>query len=116
MALEAYQHEIGIVKAKIIEQKVPTKYAKGLAILSVFACNYGGGDALAGIFLDTAMRQDMELVQIFEIEAGLEPGVGLGWSRIRGIWGAYKKDYQIFRALDLGAVQGNLLKSIKDTE
>jgi len=116
MALKAYQHEIDEVKIKIIEQKVPTKYAKGLAILSVLACNYGGGDALAGIILDSAMRQDMEFVQILEVEAGLQPGSGMGWSRIRNIWDAYKKDYQIFRAIDIGSIQMNLIDSIKDVK
>jgi hypothetical protein len=116
MALEAYQKEIDIVKSAIIEQRVPTKYAKGIAILSVLACNYSGGDAIAGMFLDSAMKSDMELIEILEKEAGLQIGSGIGWQRIKHIWDAYKNDYQIFRAIDIGSINMDLLGSIRDVK
>ena len=115
-ALSSYQHEIDAVKLKIIEQNVPTKYAKGLAILSVLACNYSGGDALAGIFFESACRQDPKFLDDLDTECGIEIGNGCDWHRMRRIWDAYKKDYQIFRAVDVGSIQMNLLESIRDVK
>jgi hypothetical protein len=114
--IPGYQHEIDVVKEKIIEQKVPTKYAKGLAILSVFACNYGGGDALAGILFEGACRQDPKFLDDLEDECGISHGSGPDWHRVTRIWDAYKKDYQIFRALDIGSIQMNLMESIEDVK
>ena len=115
-ALKAYQPEIDIIKSKIVEQGVPTKYPKGLAILSVLACNYSGGDAIAGIFFESACRSDPKFLDDLDRECGIEIGNGTDWHRMRRIWDAYKKDYQIFRAIDIGSIQMNLLESIKDVK
>jgi hypothetical protein len=115
-ALKPYQHEIDAVKEKIIEQKVPTKYPEGLAILSVLACNYSGGDAIAGVFFESACRRDPKFLDDLDKEFGLQPEGGVHWTRMKRIWDAGKKDYQIFRALDIGSIQMNLLESIKDVK
>jgi hypothetical protein len=115
-ALKLYRPEIDAVKEKIIEQKVPTKYPKGLAILLVLACNYSGGDALAGIFFESACKGDPRFLDDLDKEFGLEPETGVHWTRMKRIWDAGKKDYQIFRAIDVGSIQMNLMESIKDVE
>lgn len=112
--LSAYDQLIQPVKEKILEQKVPTKYAKGLAILCVLNCEYEGGDAFAGILLDTAIRSDPELIEILEKEAGLEKGSGLDRFRIVRIRDAFGKDYQIFRALNRAGIGMDLMECIRE--
>lgn len=116
MTLEGYQDQIDLVKQKIIEQKVPTKYAKGLAILSVLNCFYEGGDALAGLFLEKAMGGDLELIDELEDEAGIPRGKGNDRYRISHIRDAYAKKFQIFRALNQAGITMDLEDSIHDTK
>lgn len=111
-----YQSEIDLVKQKIIEQKVKTKYAKGLATLCVLNCAYEGGDAMAGITLDNAIKSDSELIEIFEDEAGISHGNGLDRFRISRIRDAFGKKHQIFRALNQAGITMDLHKCIKEVK
>jgi hypothetical protein len=107
-ALKAWQHEIDAVKAKIIEQKVPTKYAKGLATLCVLTYNCEAGDAIAALILDSALRSDPKLLDEFDEEAGIEKGHGLDRFRVAHIRDAFGKKYQVFRALNQAGITCDL--------
>lgn len=111
--LHGYQHQIDAVKAAIIEQKVPTAYPKGLAILCVLNCNYEAGDALAGFFLDKAMASDPAFLDDLEKELGIKPNCR-GRLEISAIRDEYAKNYQIFRALFAAGIDGDIITHMKE--
>lgn len=112
--LPGYQHQIDAVREKIIEQKVPTKYPKGMAILCTLYCNYEAGDALAGVFLERLMANDPTFLGDLEREAGIKTSGG--FRDISGIMNYYSKDYQVFRALKIAGVNGDIEDSLKEVK
>ncbi len=116
MILDGYEAEIRAVKTRILTQGVPTKYAKGLAILSVLNCEYMGGDALAGVALDSAMQRDPGLLDELDVEAELKPGTDLSRHRICDLNKAYATRFQVFRALVSAWASMELLRDLERVE
>jgi len=106
--LQRFKHDINLVRARIEDQKVPVKHAKGLAIICVLYAEYQAGDPLAGLTLEQAL-QDAELMQEFAAEAGLpvpgpkEPKILYNRHSIGKIIDAFAKNYQVFRAINQAA-------------
>jgi hypothetical protein len=111
-----YDDEVAAVKAAIIEQKVPVRYAKGLAILSVLKYEYMTGNPLAYLQLEKAVNSDEELMQEFESQAGIptKPYGGLPVWRVGDIIDAFAKDHQVFRAIKLAEYGNDLFSCLKE--
>jgi hypothetical protein len=118
--MEEYMGEIKAVKAAIIAQKVPTKYAGGLAALVVLAAAYNGGDVLALGILERSANNDRELVNEFRKMAGLKPvkkGQRISRIDIDNITRALAQKYQVFRAVDVAATRGtSIIDTLKEVE
>ena len=111
-----YKGQINKVKELIIKEKVSTSNPDGLATIAVLSMNYGAGDALAGVMLDSVIEKNSESLKNFiEKTTGVRPNF-ISTMSFFDVFEKLGEKYLVFRGIDRASLSGRFWEEMKMVE